>query len=70
MLAGAACGGGDDMPEKRSLDAGAAAAWGFDGPELSKRSMMELMFDCWGAGELEGGELLPPRISARRSALF
>jgi hypothetical protein len=56
------------MPEKRSLEEDGAG--GRVGPDVSKRSMIELMFDCCGADGGGGDEVLPPKISARRSVLF
>lgn len=61
--------------EKRSEDEDVVVAGGRDwtGPddELSKRSKILFMFDVWDTGEAtcDGGDE-PPRISARRSALF
>ncbi len=65
------CGGcGEDIPEKRSLEGIGPRTDGCDGPDVSKRSMIELMLDCGGGEVVVGGEELPPRISARRSVLF
>jgi hypothetical protein len=61
--------------EKRSALGGgcAAALWAGDGVEIGpweNRSMMEATLDWAGGGEAVpgGGELVPPRMSARRSA--
>lgn len=75
------CGVEEERPPKRSVDADVddVGCWVdvcFEevlGP--SKRSIMELTFDfCGGGGDVVCGgediELPPPRISARRSALF
>ena len=54
--------------EERLLDGMAVFTGGCDGPAVSKRSMMELILDCWVVGE--AGEVAPPKMSANRSALF
>jgi hypothetical protein len=63
-------GGGADMLGKRSLEEVGAPAGGCEGPDVLKRSMIELMLDCWGRDVGGGDEVLPPRMSARRSVLF
>ena len=69
MAAGVGWGGGEDMLENILLEGTTGLAEGWDGPDVSNRSIIEFTFDCCGGGEV-AAEVLPPRISARRSVLF
>ena len=69
MAAGAGWGGGEDMLKNILLEGTDGLAEGWDGPDVSKRSIIEFMFDRCGGRDVAAA-VLPPRISARRSVLF